>query len=133
MLKWMYKHLPPVSLCFLHYNYPTYIPNTSEKRISDILQGISMIAFTLDVRKSQFNGSYVAVTAHFTDHKWRIRDLLVGFEPLTEAQTGLYLREAFITVIERFHSGKKIMSITTDNGANVLSNAEILGNIFADT
>ena len=92
-----------------------------EECICNILQGIPRIAFTLDAWKSQFNGSFMAVTAHFIDHNWCLQDLLIGFELLTEAQTGLYLQKAFVTVIERFHLGKKIMSITSDNGANVLS------------
>jgi hypothetical protein len=97
-----------------------------EKKISNILQGIPKIAFTLDAWKSQFNSSFLAVTVHFLDDKWHLRDLLIGFALLTEAQTGMYLWDPFIAVIEWFQLGKKIMSITTDNGLNVLSMLKFL-------
>jgi len=79
-----------------------------------------MVAFTLDGWTSPFQTSFLAITAHWIDDDWEPVDITLGFEKLTGTHTGEALLEVFIAVIERFKLQRKVMSITSDNGSNVL-------------
>jgi len=79
-----------------------------------------MVAFTLDGWTSPFQTSFLAITAHWIDEDWEPVDITLGFEKLTGAHTGEALLAVFIAVIERFKLQRKVISITSDNGSNVL-------------
>jgi hypothetical protein len=79
-----------------------------------------MVAFTLDGWTSPFQTSFLAITAHWISESWVPQDITLGFEHLKGSHTGDALMKAFITVIERFNLQQKVMSITSDNGSNVL-------------
>ena len=81
---------------------------------------VPKIAFTLDGWTSPSQTSFLAVTAHFVDEKWELQDITLGFEYLTGKHTGKTLILAFIRVVERFGLERKVHSITSDNGANVI-------------
>jgi hypothetical protein len=79
-----------------------------------------MVAFTLDGWTSPYQTSFLAVTAHWINNNWVQQDVTLGFELLTGSHTGEALMQAFIKVVEHFNLQKKVMSITSDNGSNVL-------------
>jgi hypothetical protein len=79
-----------------------------------------MVAFTLDGWTSPFRTSFLAVTAHWINDDWIQQDVTLGFEHLKGPHTGEALMEAFVKVIEQFNLQRKVMSITSDNGSNVL-------------
>jgi hypothetical protein len=91
-----------------------------EDRIRDNLAAVPKVAFTLDGWTSPFQLSFLAVTGHWIDDDWKQQDVTLGFEQLKGNHTGEALMQAFIYVIRRFHLQWKIMSITSDNGSNVL-------------
>jgi len=79
-----------------------------------------MVAFTLDGWTSPFQTSFLAVTAHWINDEWVQQDVTLGFEYLKGSHTGEALMEAFVKVVERFKLQQKVMSITSDNGSNVI-------------
>jgi hypothetical protein len=87
-----------------------------------------MVAFTLDGWTSPFQTSFLAITAHWINEDWEPVDITLGFEKLTGKHTGEALLDAFIAVVERFNLQRKVMSITSDNGSNVLK----LTSLFED-
>lgn len=87
-----------------------------------------MVAFTLDGWTSPFQMSFLAITAHWINDDWEQEDITIGFEQLKGPHTGEALMDAFIIVVERFNLQRKVMSITSDNGSNVLK----LTSLFED-
>lgn len=79
-----------------------------------------MVAFTLDGWTSPFKTSFLAITGHWINENWVQEDVTLGFEHLKGKHTGEVLMEAFVKVVERFNLQKKVMSITSDNGSNLL-------------
>lgn len=80
---------------------------------------VRKISLTADGWTSPFQDDFLGVTAHWIDSKWTQRELVIGFEPLHGAHTGENLAEALVAVLERFHLGEKLQSITTDNATNM--------------
>ncbi|KAG0351993.1 hypothetical protein BGX24_007730, partial [Mortierella sp. AD032] len=91
-----------------------------ENRIRHNLSTVPKAAFTLDGWTSPFQMSFLTVTAHCNDDDWEQQDVTLGFEQLKGKHTGEALMQAFIKVVRLFHLQWKIMSITSDNGSNVL-------------
>ena len=85
-----------------------------------------MVAFTLDGWTSPFQTSFLAITAHWINEDWIQQDVTIGFEHLKGAHTGEALLEAFLKTVRQFNLQRKIMSITSDNGSNVLKLAKAL-------
>lgn len=92
------------------------------------LAAASKVAFTLDGWTSKYQMSFLAVTAHWIDDDWEQRDITIGFERLKGAHTGEALLAVFVAVLEKFKLQRKVMSITSDNGSNVLK----LASLFED-
>ena len=88
--------------------------------LRDDLATVPMVAFTLDGWTSPFQTSFLAVTAHWIDDNWVQQDVTLGFECLKGSHSGEALMETFVKVVERFNLQQKVMSITSDNGSNVL-------------
>lgn len=91
-----------------------------EELLRGKLATVPMVAFTLDGWTNPFQSSFLAVTAHWIDDNWTQQDVTLGFEHLKGSHTGEALMQAFIKVVERFDLRQKVMSITSDNGSNVL-------------
>lgn len=72
--------------------------------------------------------SFLAVTAHWIDDDWQQQDITIGFERISGPHTGEALRDIFIAVVKKFNLQRKVMSITSDNGSNVLK----LASLFED-
>ena len=94
--------------------------NEYKDLLRDELATVPMVAFTLDGWTSPFQTSFLAVTAHWINDDWVQQDVTLGFEHLKGSHTGEALMEAFINVVEQFNLQQKVMSITSDNGSNVL-------------
>jgi len=89
-------------------------------RLKADLLTIPMVSFTLDGWTSPFQKSFLAVTAHWIDDDWQMQDVLLGFEHIEGSHTSDVLMQGFINVVKSFDLQRKVMSITSDNGSNVL-------------
>lgn len=90
-----------------------------EEQVIAMFTGIHKVSLTADGWTSPFQDDFLGVTAHWIDGNWTQKELVIGFEPLRGAHTGENLAEALVNVLERFHLGEKLQSITTDNASNM--------------
>ncbi|KFH70213.1 hypothetical protein MVEG_03064 [Podila verticillata NRRL 6337] len=90
-----------------------------EEQVIAMFTGIHKVSLTADGWTSPFQDDFLGVTAHWIDGNWTQKELVIGFEPLHGAHTGENLAEALVNVLERFHLGEKLQSITTDNASNM--------------
>ena len=102
------------------------------KKIKSTLDSVSKVAFTLDGWTSPYQDSFLAVTAHFMDSQWQLRDVTLGFEPLKGKHTGECLMKTFIDVLRRFGLQRKILSVTSDNGSNIIRMTKDLAKFTKD-
>jgi hypothetical protein len=91
-----------------------------------MLGHVPKIAFTLDGWTSPFQDAFLGVTAHWIDHSWQQKEIILGFEPMNVSHTAEALLQTFIIVVERYGLQKKVMTITTDNASNVLKMMKLL-------
>lgn len=68
--------------------------------------------------------AFMGITIHYIDHKWRLRELLIGFEPLFEAHTGKHMAKVLAVVLVALALQDRTMCITTDNASNNTTMAE---------
>jgi hypothetical protein len=95
-----------------------------KKKFSDFSHKVSL---TTDAWTSTTtNQGYLGVTAHWIDDSWRMKKILLDFIPLNENHTGVYLANKILDTLEEFSLGKKVLAMTTDNGANMVNLAEHL-------
>jgi hypothetical protein len=90
--------------------------------------GVRKVSLTVDGWTSPFQDDFLGITAHWIDDNWIQRELVIGFEPLNGAHTAENLAEALIDVVDRFHLGVKLQSITTDNASNMKKMVRVLEN-----
>ena len=88
--------------------------------LRDDLALVPMVSFTLDGWTSPFQTSFLGITAHWINDNWVQQDITLGFELLKGSHTGEVLMDAFVKVVKQFNLQQKVMSITSDNGSNVL-------------
>lgn len=91
-----------------------------EDQIRCVLEKVPKVAFTIDGWTSPYQDSFLAITAHWIDDDWKHKDITIGFEPLTGSHTGEALMQSFVDTIRRFDLQRKVLSITSDNGSNVV-------------
>jgi hypothetical protein len=90
-----------------------------EEQVIAMFANVRKVSLTVDGWTGPFQDDFLGVTAHWIDNNWVQRELVIGFEPLNGGHTAENLVEALINVLERFHIGEKVQSITTDNATNM--------------
>lgn len=89
--------------------------------------GVGKVCLTVDNWTSPFQDDFIGVTAHWIDDYWRQKELVIGFEPLNGSHTAENLASALVDILDRFHLGEKLLSITTDNAANMKKMVRLIG------
>jgi len=87
----------------------------------------ALLSFTQDEWTAPNSLPFKCITVHFVDDKWRLRSLVLGFEPLEGSHTGQYLLEVFQNVLSRreWNLGtERLFSVTMDNATNNTSFGE---------
>ncbi|CAG8840639.1 36094_t:CDS:2, partial [Gigaspora margarita] len=103
-----------------------------------------LISLIFDLWTSRAHDSYLGVTCHWISDKFRMNDLTLGVIELGAYKTANDIVEFLEPMLEEFGIEKnKILSITTDNGANVkaavtklltsLLVSKLIANIFCAT
>jgi hypothetical protein len=60
----------------------------------------------------------VAITGYFIDRDWNYRELLLGFEPLDGAHSGVNLSEVLMDIFKKLDITDRVLAITLDNVSN---------------
>ena len=90
-----------------------------EEKVIAMFANVRKVSLTADGWTGPFQDDFLGVTVHWIDENWIQREMVIGFEPLNGSHTAENLVEALINVLERFHLGEKVQSITTDNAQNM--------------
>jgi hypothetical protein len=112
-------------------------PKTAQRRISAIVSVRQQellnklpkdvkISIALDCWTSPFQQAFMAVTGYFFDDNWEYREVLLGFEPLHGAHSGINLSAVVMDLLERHGITNRVLAITTDNASN---NKTLMANI----
>ncbi|KAL0212225.1 hypothetical protein RCL1_005851 [Eukaryota sp. TZLM3-RCL] len=101
--------------------------NNLKPKISNLLiTNGSKIALTSDIWSSIDNKSFIAVTAHFIDNQFTVRTLLLDVKRFPHPHRGRDIAVVLMEIINTFGLNN-VVSITTDNGANMLSGMVLFG------
>jgi hypothetical protein len=76
------------------------------------------VSLALDCWTSPFQQAFMAITVYFIDKDWNYREMLLGFEPLHGAHSGVNLNEVLLQVLKDRRLLDRIFSVTTDNATN---------------
>jgi len=63
--------------------------------------------------------AFLEITAHYIDDDWVLRSLVLDFVPLLGQHSGEDLCDAFVATGDRLGVPLKLLSVTTDNAANI--------------
>ncbi|XP_053952389.1 E3 SUMO-protein ligase ZBED1-like [Anastrepha ludens] len=93
--------------------------------IKQKLRSVKNVYLTIDEWKDMQLRSFLGVTVHFIEN-FEMKSVNIACEPLHDNHTGEYLSEMVLNVCEDWGlSHDKIVSVTTDNGANMVKAIEI--------
>nr|CAI5842006.1 unnamed protein product [Callosobruchus analis]CAI5856383.1 unnamed protein product [Callosobruchus analis] len=89
------------------------------------LQSVTNICVTIDEWKDLQMKSYLGVTVHYIQN-FKIVSFNIACEPLSESHTAEYLSTTIKNICEKWEiPDEKIVSVTTDNGANIVKAIEL--------
>lgn len=78
----------------------------------------SRIALSLDCWSSTTRLQFMAIIAYYITTNWELKEMLIGFESLTDCHSGALLARTVNKVLEKYQLTDRIVSITTDNASN---------------
>lgn len=78
----------------------------------------SLFSFTTDIWTSPSQVPFMAVTIHYIDSNWLMKEHLLDFVPFHGVHTGIEISSVFRHVIDDFSLKDKILALTTDNASN---------------
>ncbi|XP_044739986.1 E3 SUMO-protein ligase ZBED1-like [Chrysoperla carnea] len=93
--------------------------------IKQKLKSVKNVCLTIDEWKDMQLRSFLGVTVHFIEN-FEMKSMSIACEPLHDNHTGEYLSEMILKVCEDWGLPiEKIVSVTTDNGSNIVKAIEI--------
>ncbi|XP_057662496.1 E3 SUMO-protein ligase ZBED1 [Diorhabda carinulata] len=101
--------------------------NIKKKKIiiKEKLRSVKNVCLTLDEWKDMQLRCFLGVSVHFIEN-YKMKTINIACKPLHDNHTGEYLSEVILKVCENWElSHEKIVSVTTDNGRNIVKAIEI--------
>ena len=95
-------------------------------RICDRLESVDRMAITLDCWTSDNRISFIGLTVHWVDTKWKMCECVLGIRQLDGSHTGECLSVAVLEVLVEFNLSAKVCAIMTDNASDNLTMMTIL-------
>lgn len=92
-----------------------------KKQLKKTLNSFPFISLTTDVWKRKNGRYFVAITAHFFDDNYNLFSLIIGFRKINGRHLKERLQVFVQNEINQYKIKNKIVSITTDNGADFKS------------
>jgi hypothetical protein len=83
------------------------------------------ISLTSDAATLDNGGSYIAVTAHYINSQWRLRDVAILVCRMEGSHTGEYVRDLLDMAVQTWEAEDRVFAAVTDNGANFVKAARI--------
>jgi hypothetical protein len=79
------------------------------------------VSITTDIWTACNQVAFLGITVHWIDQSWQMRLLLLDIVPLHYAHTGDHIAETIFNILCDFDLGPRLLGVTTDNGANMVS------------
>lgn len=84
------------------------------------------VALTTDIWSSLKSEGFLGITIHFIDENWILRHFTLDIFRFKGAHTGQAIADEIYRIITEHELQLKAIAITTDNGSNMVSGANIL-------
>jgi len=78
-------------------------------------------SITTDAWTACTNQAYISITLHWIDKNWDMKHILLDFIPICERHTGIVFAENIFNTLKEYNIEKKILAVTTDNAANMIT------------
>ena len=91
------------------------------QEIAGILKDVDHIALTVDMWKNKALTYFLGLTAHFFDKTMSYVSIVIGFREFEEQHLSKRLKAFIQNELDRLGISKRIISITSDNGADIKS------------
>ena len=112
----------PVEPTLLH-------PRTTQRRLKKLVEDKqhtilttlpqdTKLSVALDCWTSPFQQAFMAITGYFIDRDWNYREILLGFEPLDGAHSGINLSGMLMDIFRKLDITDRVLAITSDNAPN---------------
>lgn len=92
--------------------------NAVRVQLIDILKEVKYLAVTTDIWTSDNNRAYISVTSHFA-HNNQLTNAVLATKEIPETHTGINIAAALSDCFDEWDISQKIITIVSDNGANV--------------
>lgn len=76
------------------------------------------MSFTSDLWTSNQNKSYMALTCHYIDDKWKLKKRIIAFCLIEESHTGAVIAKEIQTRLFEWNLDRKIFSLALDNASS---------------
>lgn len=87
------------------------------------------IALTTDIWSSNYNNTaFLGTTMHYINNTWEVKKCLLDFISLEGSHTASLIVSKLTDVLQDYNISDKIISLTTDNGSNMLACGRELAN-----
>lgn len=88
-------------------------------KLREVLQKLnSRVSFTADMWTSRQVVSYMCITCHFVDEKWKLQKKVIWFSEAETPHDGINLFNIMLECMQGWGLQKKVFSITLDNASN---------------
>ncbi|GES91926.1 zinc finger BED domain-containing protein 1-like [Rhizophagus clarus] len=105
--------------------------NSRRERIIDFVKNIpGRCSITTDIWSSIKNEAFIGVTIHFITNEWKLKHFTLEVLRITGSHTGNAIYEILNKLLEDFDLKQKVISVTTDNGSNMIVACRLLKNDF---
>ncbi len=96
-------------------------------RVKNQLNSSSHVCLTTDIWTSRTTQGYLTVTCHFINTSWKMQSFVLETFNLCASHTAENIAATLKRVADEWNITEKIVALVTDNAANVVAAARILG------
>jgi hypothetical protein len=87
------------------------------------------VALTADIWSSHYNNSaFLGITMHYINDDWEAKKCLLDFIPIEGSHSAILILSKLFDLLQEFDINNRIISLTTDNGSNMLACGRELAN-----
>jgi len=104
----------------------------SERRRNILLEIDSFttkVALTTDIWSSSYsNTAFLGITIHYINSDWKLKKSILDFIPIEGSHSSRLILSKITNLLQEFNLNNRIISLTTDNGSNMLACGRELAN-----
>ena len=101
--------------------------NSKREYIMNFVKNISgRCSITTDIWSSIKNQAFIGFTIHYITNEWKLKHFTLEVLQVTGSHTGNAIYEIIDKLLQDFNLKEKILSITTDNGSNMVLACRLL-------